>query len=434
MLNIILQSWHWLLTKISFREKERLELLADKNANPGRQNKAGQYAVITILGLGLAGVVLVHWKMPVLPYDDGFITFRYVLNLLAGKSLVYNEGQRVFGSTTPLYLICLVLLKWVLPGWTIPDLAVRFNAVYFGSAGLVLYFFLRKITDSRPLALLGSLAFLLNPFLLSISGGGMESFLFVTLLVLVLLGMAYKQPIWAGIFCGLSVLARPEGLLILPIVILQFRNRPRELRQTLLSFSLVLLPWVIFSWQYYGNPVPLSLIAKAKPIYFLPKGAALARISQSMIISATAFKSIIPSYLQIEMIWGLLIGASFITLFSPTIKKYSGGYFILLFWFFIIAYDLGNPLFFNWYWPPIFMLTMVTLMLGFYFAGKRFVQSSKRYTGLVGWLIWTAGLGWLLYTTLLPYLLVKPRGLSSAIQVPSLFIKAVSFSLADIGL
>jgi len=403
-----------------------LELTVDKSTNPGRQNQAFKYAGITILGLALAWVVWVNGKIPVLPYDDGFITFRYVLNFLAGKGLVYNEGQRVFGSSTPLYLIWLTLLKVLFPGWTIPFLAVRFNAVHFGSAGLVLYFFLRKVTDSRSLALLGSLTFLLNPFLLSISGGGMESFLFVTLLFLVLLGLADNKPIWAGILCGLSVLARPEGLLILPIVLWQFRNRSRELRQTLLSFSLVLLPWVIFSWGYFGTPVPLSLIAKTKPIYFLPKGAALARISQSMINSATAFTSITPSYWQIEMIWGLLIGASFITLFSPTAKKYSKGPVLFLLWFFILAYGLGNPLFFPWYWPPVFVLTMVTLMLGFYFAGKRLVQSSTRYAGLVGWLIWSVGMGWLLYTTLLPYLMVKPRDLSKAIQVSCLFIKADS--------
>ncbi|MGA3084675.1 MAG: hypothetical protein ABSE95_07750 [Thermodesulfobacteriota bacterium] len=403
-----------------------MELIADKNTNPIRQNQAFKYAGITIIGLTLAWVVWVHGKIPVIPYDDGFITFRYVLNFLAGKGLVYNEGQRVFGSSTPLYLIWLILLKVLFPGWTIPDLAVRFNAVHFGSAGLVLYFFLRKITDSRPLALLGSLSFLLNPFLLSISGGGMESFLFVTLLLLVLLGMADNKPIWAGILCGLSLLARPEGLLILPVVILQFRNRPRELRQTLLSFSLVLLPWILFSWQYYGTPVPLSLIAKAKPIYSLPKGLALAHISQSIINSATAFTSVSPSYWQIEMIWGLLIGASFITLIRPTEKKYSEGYVIILFWFFIMAYGLGNPPFFLWYWPPIFVLTMVTLMLGFYLAGKRLIRSSIRFSGLVGWLIWSVGMGWLLYTTLMPYLMVKPRYSSKAIQLPSIFIKADS--------
>jgi arabinofuranosyltransferase len=35
--------------------------------------------------------------------DDAFITFRYARNLLEGYGLVYNPGEQVLGTTTPLY-------------------------------------------------------------------------------------------------------------------------------------------------------------------------------------------------------------------------------------------------------------------------------------------------------------------------------------------
>ena len=35
--------------------------------------------------------------------DNSFITFRYARNLLSGEGFVYNPGQRVMGTTTPLY-------------------------------------------------------------------------------------------------------------------------------------------------------------------------------------------------------------------------------------------------------------------------------------------------------------------------------------------
>lgn len=42
--------------------------------------------------------------------DDSYITFRYARNILAGNGFVYNPGEHVLGTTTPLYTILLVLL------------------------------------------------------------------------------------------------------------------------------------------------------------------------------------------------------------------------------------------------------------------------------------------------------------------------------------
>ncbi len=35
--------------------------------------------------------------------DDAYITYRYSQNILEGHGLVYNPGERVLGTTTPLY-------------------------------------------------------------------------------------------------------------------------------------------------------------------------------------------------------------------------------------------------------------------------------------------------------------------------------------------
>jgi hypothetical protein len=39
--------------------------------------------------------------------DDAFITYRYARNLATGRGFVYNEGERVLGTTTPLYAMIL---------------------------------------------------------------------------------------------------------------------------------------------------------------------------------------------------------------------------------------------------------------------------------------------------------------------------------------
>jgi hypothetical protein len=35
--------------------------------------------------------------------DDAFITFRYARNIVHGVGFIYNAGERVLGTTTPLY-------------------------------------------------------------------------------------------------------------------------------------------------------------------------------------------------------------------------------------------------------------------------------------------------------------------------------------------
>ena len=41
------------------------------------------------------------------PIDDAYITFRYARNLAEGLGLVYNPGEWVLGTTTPLWAILL---------------------------------------------------------------------------------------------------------------------------------------------------------------------------------------------------------------------------------------------------------------------------------------------------------------------------------------
>jgi arabinofuranosyltransferase len=52
--------------------------------------------------------------------DDAYITFRYAQNLVSGMGLVYNPGEHVLGTTTPLYTFLLALLSIPFGGATAP--------------------------------------------------------------------------------------------------------------------------------------------------------------------------------------------------------------------------------------------------------------------------------------------------------------------------
>jgi hypothetical protein len=67
----------------------------------------------------------------------------------------------------------------------------------------------------------------------------------------------------SGVALGLALLARPDFILwVAPAyVFLVVRNFREALRAGAISAAIV-LPWVIFTWAYYGSPVPNTITAK----------------------------------------------------------------------------------------------------------------------------------------------------------------------------
>jgi hypothetical protein len=57
----------------------------------------------------LAGVSIYtafqHWS-----FDDPFITYRYAANIQSGLGFVYNPGEKVLSTTTPLFAVLLAAL------------------------------------------------------------------------------------------------------------------------------------------------------------------------------------------------------------------------------------------------------------------------------------------------------------------------------------
>ena len=60
-----------------------------------------------------ASFLLLFFAFSSWAYDDPFITFRYAQNLRAGLGFVYNPGERVLSTTTPLYTLLLTGLSFL---------------------------------------------------------------------------------------------------------------------------------------------------------------------------------------------------------------------------------------------------------------------------------------------------------------------------------
>ncbi len=217
-------------------------------------------------GLALfSGLLLYQFFGFNLIQDDAFISFRYVRNFLDGHGLVFNIGERVEGYTNFFWIMLLAFLT----GLGLPLIeTARWAGVLaaVGTLGVALYA-ARRFYPER-----GWLWMVAAPFLLAVNGAlaywagsGLETALF-TLLASAAAVTYFTRPAFALLFLALATLTRPEGgLLAFLFGIAGILLKEKSWKETLIfwgSLTLLLLPFAIFKWVYYGSLLPNPFYAK----------------------------------------------------------------------------------------------------------------------------------------------------------------------------
>ena len=203
--------------------------------------------------------------------DDSFISFRYAENVAAGHGPVYNVGQRVEGYTCFLWMILLSLGRLIIHDT--PRASIILGSL-FGAGSVILASFADRLSQrfTRDTSVLAALFLGTCGAFTPWASSGMEVTLFAFLILLAVL-MALrlqenqKNSAWiqGGIIFALVAMARPEGLLVSGILVLQLfinRNtRPVALRAFLVC-CLIYLPYFFWRWNYYGYIFPNTFYAK----------------------------------------------------------------------------------------------------------------------------------------------------------------------------
>ncbi|MGA2112946.1 MAG: glycosyltransferase family 39 protein [Anaerolineales bacterium] len=305
--------------------------------------------------------------------DDAFITYRYTRNLLLGRGLVFNPGERVLGTTTPLYALLLAVLSLPLGGASapLPTLSPLLNAL-FDAGSCVLLLWLGKKLGSPIAGVVTAAIWAVTPMSVTFAIGGMETSLYVFLLLLSYLLYLNDQLVALGAVLGLAFLTRPDALLLaVPIVLdacrrafspSEDRSFRRRLPPAVAAGLAVVMPWSVFSFLYYGSVVPNSLLAK-RVAYRLPPGAALVRLLQQL---GTPFFEDLT--LGTRWIGVGLILYTFVCLLAlvRTAKRSPRAWPGLVFpWFYCAVFAAANPLIFRWYLTPPLPFYILSIVLGF---------------------------------------------------------------------
>jgi len=304
--------------------------------------------------------------------DDAFITFRYARNLLEGYGFVYNPGQPVLGTTTPLFTFLLMLLALPLGGASanFPALALGISAVADGLTAVLLYLLGRQL-GSRAAGLAAALAWAIAPFSVTFAIGGLETSVYVLLLVGTFWGYLHKRiPLAAGLSAA-AILTRPDAVVLAgPLLAWHaLRSLPnlfhagfwRDNAKAILIFMLPLLAWAAWAWLAFGSPIAQSVSAKSNAYRIEPLGA----LSNFLNFYATPFLE----HLTFGMQW-LYIGLwlhpfLFIAGAWAVYKRQPSTLpFILFPWLYFAIFAIANPLIFRWYLTPPLPFYILFIALG----------------------------------------------------------------------
>lgn len=213
------------------------------------------------------------------PLDDAWIHMVYARALVEEGGFHYNAGVPEAGMTSPLWVLLLAGIH-ALAGKEAPVehvvLGAKLLALAFGLAGVwALYRLARAVGENQRIAFLAAALFALDPSLTFSRAAGMEVPLFTFLVILALLAAVSARPAITGAAFGLSVVARPEGVVLLPLLVAIHRwgdrtpTRAEAERRHVSGFAagtlFALLPglaYVLFCLHATGSPFSNTFYAK----------------------------------------------------------------------------------------------------------------------------------------------------------------------------
>jgi hypothetical protein len=311
------------------------------------------------------------------PFDDTFITFRYALNLARGHGFVYNAGERVLGTTTPLWALLLAGFRSL--GASIPAVAFGVPLIADAVSALLILRLLSRLGFPRRVALGAAVLFLALFDDLSIARSGMETSLFVLLVLAALAATAEGRLAFAGFAAGLAGLTRPEGLVLLPVVLaaglLRWR-RPPARRDALLGaliLGVTLGAWVLFATLYFGSAVPQSIVAKASHVARDPSLAGFSRMNLILFLTVGQFGGGIfeRTWLQLNVLLTLLTAFATLWLAIAAARERTEAAFLrfALPALFPLGYTAGLAAghaftWFPWYYGPIYPFLAMLATIG----------------------------------------------------------------------
>ncbi len=323
-----------------------------------------------MVGLYLLVTILI-WRMMMAEFrlDDSFITYRYARNFASGLGLVYNPGDQVLSTTAPLYALFLGLVSHIMPDFHL--LGGLIGTLSIGLGGWLI----SRVLPSEfpePLRLWGGLIYVLSsPLWFAL---GMETALWITLVLAAVLLSQSDHWGAAGFAIGLATLTRPDaalpgmliGLVALVVSVNRLNTRTRWW-QPIAGFGIAsAIPLLIFAvWAYisYGSPFPVTLGAK---------GAQATQGITGMGVGIDTWEGLRLILRSLMTQSSLYIVLALLTVFGLA-RRIQNGALLVVIWgaLHLIVYVILGVAPYRWYYAPLVPGAVLLATTGLYYLYER---------------------------------------------------------------
>lgn len=297
--------------------------------------------------------------------DDALITFRYAENLTSGHGFIYNAGERVLGTTAPLFglLIALWLKIGISPFWS--TFVMNQLADIFSAWCLLQIFSGIRHPASGILSWLPSFLFLFSPESLQWSISGMETQVSIALITGACFFASRERWPHAFALAAIAFVLRIDGVAVVGAVLVAALLRQRKVPwKSLALLVAILAPWFVFTFRYYGSPIPNSAAAKM----------ALSGNSEAGALWFILAKG----FLHLNTIGALLLVFATCGSYAILKRRKELTAFLIWTWGYAASYTLAAGPMHPWYYPPFYAGYLVLLFVGLDFVYEKIPVLQRR--------------------------------------------------------
>lgn len=329
------------------------------------------------------------------PIDDAYITYRQARNLALGSGLVYNPGERVLATSTPLMAVLLAGAGAVLGPARIPEISLGLNALFDSASVLLVIGIARRLRFPLVAQILASSLFGFSPLVIRYSIGGMEAPLAALLTLATIYLFLSARPGLAVLAASLAIWARPDLLAVGGALAgTQAVLRDRRAVRTVLVLGLSIGAMGSVLYGLYGSPLPNSVVAKLAPTYRAPwytNAVALVYVMGSQPFLSWAGPGALGLHLSqravtiVHMFFLLVVASGWLLGLRDLVRREAPAVILGLYPVLVLttyaALGLRGSLISDWYLPPLLAVWFVPCVRGLWLLIEALGQRARRWMG-----------------------------------------------------
>lgn len=315
------------------------------------------YQTVLVAAIVFSCSLLITYIFRASIIDDAYIYLRIAAHLANGQGWSYNGSTPTDAATSPPFTMVLGLLIFLTRNPMLSLLVA--TSIGYALIGGTIFAFVARKTQNSLLAIVLSILVILWPTLQL--DNGLETSLYLGLVLVSLYQALSEHELALGILVGFASVARPEALIIIPLVLILRTYRLHYLALKSSFFAIgVATVWYGFSYVVFGSIIPHT--AAIKQLQSLENTGAATGYLEGLLTQ-------IPFRVPIAIIalLGLLLSAIEFIRDRDT--------FILPVFLYSLAQTLGYsllhaPSWYLWYYAPaeitVLLLIVSFVVFGFY--------------------------------------------------------------------